>query len=166
MNQTTETIVKLIRSTLFDQPLPEEWDPGIDWLDVYTETKKQAIVSLFADFVPELPMPEDVRRRWLKQIYAESLKYYAIIGAHRELDEAFASADIPYVTLKGIAAAQYYPNPMYRDFGDIDLLISPDNIGIAVNALEEKGYSIENEKDDYHRHVNLRKKRISLELHR
>lgn len=49
---------------------------------------------------------------------------------------ALDAADVPFLVLKGLATAHLdYPNPSWREVGDVDVLISPDDATRADAAL-------------------------------
>lgn len=51
-------------------------------------------------------------------------------------------AQITYRVLKGPAVAHLdYPDPVWRSFGDIDLLIRPDDLDDAVDVLKAQGFA-------------------------
>ena len=59
---------------------------------------------------------------------------------YSELHDLLSSNDIPYVILKGMASASYYPDPILRTMGDIDFLIKPSDIPKAAELLESCGF--------------------------
>lgn len=49
---------------------------------------------------------------------------------------------VPFRVLKGPAVAHLdYPEPVWRGFGDIDLLIRPDDLDQVIQLLSERGFS-------------------------
>ena len=74
-------------------------------------------------------LTEDIRWR----------KYREICGAvFRELN----GQRIPFVVLKGAAFGEhYYPSPLLRHTGDIDLLLQEPDIDRAAAALESRGWT-------------------------
>lgn len=50
--------------------------------------------------------------------------------------------NVPFRVLKGPAVAHLdYPEPVWRAFGDIDLLVRPDDLTSAVTALHAQGFT-------------------------
>lgn len=70
---------------------------------------------------------------------------------------------IPYLILKGSCASIYYPQPIKRALGDIDILVAPEHFESAKEKLELSGYS-KTDADD--RHIHYRRRDVALELHR
>jgi Uncharacterised nucleotidyltransferase len=58
----------------------------------------------------------------------------------RTLAAAMDALDVPSLVIKGhVLAADWYENPLTRDFNDIDVLVDPADFGRAVDALESAG---------------------------
>ena len=73
---------------------------------------------------------------------------------------------IPYMVIKGSCAALYYPEPIRRTLGDIDLLVRPQYFDDAVKALVKMGYKTTDALDDDDRHIHFHRNGITIELHR
>lgn len=86
--------------------------------------------------------------------------------AHEQKEIGKALTAVPYVVLKGFSAAMYYPDPLRRVMGDIDIMVRPENFAAAYNALESTGYITSEPQDGEGRHVHFRRNRIVIELHR
>lgn len=59
---------------------------------------------------------------------------------HTELHDLLTENSIPYVILKGVASASYYPNPVLRTMGDVDFLIDSANFLRVASLLESIGF--------------------------
>ena len=44
--------------------------------------------------------------------------------------------NMPYVAMKGLASAMYYPDPSLRSMGDVDFLVTKENVSHAGKLLE------------------------------
>jgi hypothetical protein len=63
---------------------------------------------------------------------------------------------VPAVVVKGPAVAAYYPEPALRAFGDLDLLVPIDQLGLAEAALNGLGYYCSKPREwalDHHFHL-------------
>ena len=81
--------------------------------------------------------------------------------AAEEFAEEMEKREIPVVVLKGIAFAQYFPNPLFRECGDLDCYMMGKEEGdlAAVELggkVEEAGY----------KHSHLFYKGLTIENHR
>ena len=107
MNDTQQLLLRHISSALFQTPVSEHVTE-----DEIREANVQAVVGM-------LPLESD--RRML-QIVAQNVN---VKYMHTWLHVVMASAGIPYCTLKGVTSAAYYPSPLFRAMGDVDLIKPP-----------------------------------------
>ncbi|MBQ7454915.1 MAG: nucleotidyltransferase family protein [Clostridia bacterium] len=84
-----------------------------------------------------------------------------VLNAHAEATGILR--DIPFVTIKGCASASYYPQPVKRPMGDVDVYADPAWHDTAVRRLEENGWK--DMKEAHERHRSFSKNGILLELH-
>ena len=73
---------------------------------------------------------------------------------------------IPFLVIKGSCAAIYYPEPLRRTLGDIDVLVPPKHFMKAYRALEEAGYRTDDPIDGDDRHAHFTRNHVLVELHR
>jgi len=70
---------------------------------------------------------------------------------HAEAHRLMMKAQIPYVILKGSVSASYYPEPLFRTMGDVDLLITKSDLPKADVILRENGFHpVEKNNHDCH----------------
>jgi hypothetical protein len=96
------------------------------------------------------------------KLYSENIK----------LRQLLISKNIPYVILKGpLFSERYFKNIGIRHAGDVDILISPNDLEYAVEILKNVGYEYNTKipfykQMKYKHHISLlNKKGIPLELH-
>jgi|GEM_PF-683929 len=81
---------------------------------------------------------EDLRVR-KAELSAGQLRLEAVAVESLKLLDA---AGVESLVLKGLASAELdYPNPSLRQTGDVDLLIRPEALGAARDALAQRGYT-------------------------
>ena len=85
------------------------------------------------------------------------------IHNHRLLDDWMTEADVRYVILKGCASSHYYPDQYRRSMGDVDFLVSPDDLEKAGEALLRNGLKLCCEESNTH--IVYRAKKVSMEMH-
>ncbi|MCR5060113.1 MAG: nucleotidyltransferase family protein [Saccharofermentans sp.] len=89
--------------------------------------------------------------KWKPTYY--SLKTQNILNdrCHKKLHGIMTSAGIPYVIIKGMASAKYYPVPEARMMGDVDFLVAHDQVTAAEDALKAAGMRrTETEENGFH----------------
>lgn len=85
---------------------------------------------------------------------------------HTELHDLLTAHSIPYVILKGVASAAYYPNPILRTMGDVDFLIHPSDIPLVASVLESIGFEKAAGEDDDGIHIAFHRDASTWEMHR
>lgn len=77
------------------------------------------------------------------------LRYMLINYELKNIKQRFEQKDISFVVLKGISLAhRLYKNESNRYFGDIDLLITSNNLYEAIKIMEILGYKTEGDTDE------------------
>ena len=150
MNQ--QQLFSVVQLALWGEgnPLPDR--------DIYEEMKKQAIAVLPAPYLSQLNLPGKLLREWKAYIF-QHLVFYS----RCEHEQSVLPISVPYVILKGSAAAQYYPYPEYRVMGDIDIMTRREDLETARRQLLDAGYTVVKE---LNREICMIKDGISVELHR
>lgn len=82
---------------------------------------------------------------------------------HLRLHKIMTEAGIPYVILKGVASAAYYPDPLLRTMGDVDFLVNESDVPRACEVLEAKGFT-RNPKE-HEKHIVYFDDMGNLEMH-
>lgn len=160
MTPSEQVLLSLIRQSLFGTE--EAYPADVNWDAVLQEAKQQTVVGIVAKALPESCAGE-TRAKWTAaeyQLVANHVRYWK---AQDELHQLLTENGIPYVILKGAAAAMYYPGPMRRAMGDIDFLVPTDRYEEAKALLFENGYQLHHQDDD--RHIGFNKGHVFYELH-
>ena len=107
-----------------------------DWL--MTAVVHQNVVSLAherlrsADGVPAATIEELGRRRIAAQLHRFRLEI-------AQTTVSAALGGVPWLTVKGRSLAQWYPDPSLREFNDLDVLVHPRDLEIALDLLNSAG---------------------------
>ena len=137
-----------------------------DWKVVYHTCRQQGMTAVLFDFVRQLPKSEAPDKallmEWLSAATAVEQTMRRMQVTAEEFAEAMEKREIPVVVLKGIAFAQYYPNPLLRECGDLDcyMMGKKEEGDLAAlelgGTMEEAGY----------KHSHLIYKGLTIENHR
>ena len=149
------SLLTLIKTALFNTRL--EISDDANWDKIFESAKAQCIVPLLAPYVPE-----NQKNKWLKASYQNKAHFMKMLHEQNALVNLFKANNIPFVILKGTAAAVYFPSPALRTYGDIDIYLSEEYFLSAKNLLEANGYKY---LDDEDRHYEYLKNDIEFELH-
>ena len=140
----------------------EEFSPDPDWGAVLQEATAQTVIGITAKALPA-ETPAAIRSKWDKLALAQLANNIRYWKAQDDLHQLLTENGIPYVILKGAAAAMLYPDPLSRAMGDIDFLVAPEYLEQATTLLEKSGYRQHHEGE---RHIVYDKDHVLFELHR
>ncbi len=156
-----ETILNCVSSSLFTNK-----PSAIDILDIpsiLTEAKLQTVFPL----VYSVLCKDYDLSAYQSDYYGYITNNIKITEEHKKLHKLFSENAIPYVFLKGCASAKYYPDPLLRTMGDVDMLINPEDTEEANKVLLAAGYEKYADTNDLSSHIGYRNKNgIVCELHR
>lgn len=137
-----------------------------EWEGVYQVCRQQGVTAVTFNFVKSLPKEEAPHRALALEWFSAATGIERTLLQMQMVAEDFAKRmkekQIPVVVLKGIAFAQYYPNPLHRECGDLDCYLmgkkeEGDQCTLEMGGrLEESGY----------KHSHLSYKGLTIENHR
>jgi hypothetical protein len=124
-----------------DQPFTV-YDEG--WIDLWNGLRNERLggLAVAALDAGALELPEPRRAKLVERHREELVRCLALEQTLLNLAVAFEDAGVEFIVLKGPALAHtVYPNPSWRPFIDIDLLVRTRDWGTACRVLEARGYS-------------------------
>lgn len=158
MKQTIQQVFELLKASLFtDAPLTLP-----DWQATFNEMKEQAVAALPGEWLKAHP----ISKSWRSYCSLQQGQWVRIMHAQSQLLVLLEAHHIPSVIIKGAAAAMYYPHPMLRSMGDVDVLVKREDHEKAAALLETNGYTLTADKDHAVHHYNYSKDNINIELHK
>ena len=128
LNTSEQMLFALLRSSLnereceiaFFQNASEE-----DWKKCYNLDIVQGVMALAWDGVMRLPKElhpsRGLKLTWAMAVERYEAKYLRYCRTADELASFYASQGIEMVQLKGVGFSTYYPVPMHRAGGDLDI---------------------------------------------
>ncbi len=167
MNETERVLLQLTGRALFNAPA--DFDPAmIDWFALYQEAASQALTLLIWDTFTDderARIPNAVTTQWEQNSLHRIMKNEQLLYEQEQVIRLLDEADIPCVILKGSSSAAYYPNPILRVMGDIDILVRPEQQKAAVEILQVHGYGGVLD-ENHHCHLTISKGGITVEVHK
>ena len=156
----------LLRTAIGTGPFFERPRTSDEWRAMYRLSVVHGVKAVVFDFVRQLPKSEAPDRallmEWLSAVTAVEQTMRRMQITAEEFAEEMEKREIPVVVLKGIAFAQYYPNPLFRECGDLDcyMMGKKEKGDLAAlelgGTMEEAGY----------KHSHLIYKGLTIENHR
>lgn len=157
--------LRVLRAALWHETVPSLTDE--EWRSVYATFRDQGILAIPAEILEKAEtLPEGLFAEWKKQILRQVSHFYHLAGEESVLLEQLEQASISVAVLKGSAAAKYYPHPEYRAMGDIDIIPARDRYEEACSLLTHHGFADVTKETPDHRHIQLSKRDITVEVHR
>lgn len=167
MNDVLSPLLQVISAALFGKKSP---DVAADQLILLVEESKAQAVYPLTFSVLDSQLHEKLSSEQYANCSEEFFRY-AIAGTqnfaeHGELHELMTSNDMPYVAMKGLASAMYYPEPNLRSMGDVDFLVAKENVSQAGKLLESIGFAVDHGEEDDGIHIAYTRPPMSIwELH-
>lgn len=156
------TLLKLIAISQFESTETVRFE-DINLSSLYDDASLQSVLGLIA---PEI-LDKYVDEKWQEAAYRQKANYIRYCHFEDELSNVLNDALIPFVVLKGNAAAIGYKNPSYRTMGDIDFLVREDDFERARELLCNSGFILEHDFNNVsYRHISYSKDNMSFELHK
>ena len=156
----------LLRAAIGTEPFSGRSITSDEWWALYKMCTVHGVKAVVFDFVRQLPKSEAPDRALLMQWLSAATGVEQTMRRMQMAAEAFAEEmekrEIPVVVLKGMAFAQYYPNPLFRECGDLDcyMMGKKEEGDLATlelgGTMEEAGY----------KHSHLIYKGLTIENHR
>jgi hypothetical protein len=148
-----------LSKSLFNAKLSES-----DFIDVLPEALSQTVFPLVFSAVQNEPSTS----AYLSQYYAVIANNVKVAEEHKALHKLLVANGIRYLFIKGCASARFYPDPLLRTMGDVDLLVQECDIPQTVDLLLQNGYLQDDAEDDGEGHISFhnQKNRVHIELHR
>lgn len=154
-----KVICSAIQTCFFGNPVFAPLET--DWETIFQESKNQAITVIVRAGLKG-KLPEVIDNSWKKYDYVNTFHFVKVLDAQKDLNDLLKKSNIPFVILKGTAAAIYYPSPELRIMGDIDFYVPAHCFDHALKLLIENKYLLG---DDDSRHVKLYKNDVEFEMH-
>lgn len=149
---------------------PTDVLPVPAWRQLTGEAAAHGLGGLLADAAWQRAFPTNVdQRAQALEAHATALSVCLLLEAAAvEVVEVLASHGIEALVANGTVAAHLdYPDPSLRPFGDIDLLVRPNDIDRAAGILATMGFRSRDHRqpmrlaDDRHRQVELQTSLVS-----
>ena len=166
MDKILKYTLSLLRTALFGAPPSAVSLTEDEWDALFNFARKQGVTALCYHAI--LLLPEDFRppRKLMLQwaVFAENVEKVHISQkmAIGKLSNMIADTDAKILIMKGFSLSRYYPVPMRREFGDVDIYCCGHHDEVC-RCVEEAGIEVSYEN---YRHSVFRIDGVPFENHR
>ncbi len=158
MSQAERILLQAIQKSIWKTDVTFPADT--DWNAVLKEAEVQAVLGIVAPVAPA-----ETQKAWLGRTCLVTASFVRILHSQSALCALLEQNGIPFVILKGTAAAIYYPDPSQRTMGDIDYLVQQTHFDQATAVLKANEYQVVDD-PRMPRHIHVYRDGISFEQHR
>jgi len=129
---------------LVDPHAPMAIPSDLNWTRVIEQAADHLLLPSLAWVVTEAgAAPPDILAELRQRFQANARLNLTLTSELLRLLQAFDSAHLPVIPLKGPALAEHlYGDVTLRGFSDLDLLVQPEHVLAARQLLEESGYQL------------------------
>lgn len=125
-----DLFIELLQIALGGREVLSRVPSADEWIALYQESQRQAVLSLMVDGLERLPKEQlprqDLLLQWIGLVQLNEGAYHLHCERAKELSFHLREKGYPSSVLKGIGFAQYYPTPSHRQCGDIDMWVGGD----------------------------------------
>ncbi len=163
MTQTDTALLKLLSAAIYRAENDISVDENLI-APIFKEAKKQTVFPLVFSVVGK----DQGASAYLPQYYAAIANNVKVVEEHKALHKLLVANGIRYLFIKGCASARFYPDPLLRTMGDVDLLVQECDIPQTVDLLLQNGYLQDDAEDDGEGHISFHNQKtgVHIELHR
>lgn len=143
----------------------------VDWEKVYQLSQEQSVQGLLLQGIEEqkakgidLSVPKVLLLQWIGEVQVIEQRNKEMNAFIADLIEKLRKNEIYTILVKGQGIAQCYEKPLWRCFGDVDLLLSADNYEKAKEVLIPLASEVETEYKGF-KHLGMTIDGWVVELH-
>ena len=171
MEKKDDALLKIVRSALWKRSLADEDLSGIVFQDIQSAAIRQTVLGLFVQSLLEEHHNIKLTKQdvfniiaYQNKIRRQNIKTNAVL---EELCDLLKSHSIDFLIVKGQILAQFYPDSLMRQSGDIDFYCSEKDFERARTVISEAWNVVfhENEEGDNEQHIAFEYKDIMFEMH-
>lgn len=139
--------------------------------ETFAAAKGHAVVPFIFDAFTDSPLKEKVNEDIIEELKGITkqtvLQSYRLIFLTKYVSNILREKGIETVVLKGVAAANEYPELLYRKSGDVDLyILDKSRIKEAVETMKNAGFLFfDEDQKENHQTVLQSRDGIKIELH-
>lgn len=172
MNRTELVLRDMLRCSLSRSKVNSNIDsPGDlsdkEWMDLAGVAGAQKVSALLYDTASCMEhIPEKIVTGFRNDAIRTAASDFRLLFLSRDILDVLRKNGIPSLLLKGMGTAFFYPSPLMRKSGDVDILIpDAEKLTGAIRVLEEHGLKVKETQLALHHVVMSFEDTIDVELH-
>lgn len=166
-SNVSDYFIQLIKSTINNE-IPSEKPDDIEWRDILNLAAYHKVDELVFCAVEKLqnkPQKDILDKMYQQHEKNQLVNTIQLAEAEIILNE-ITSKGIDILPLKGYVLKSLYPDPDYRQMGDLDFLLEEKDLKEAGEILESLGYSADDVGSEDSHDVYTKKPYLEVEMHR
>ena len=124
-DRLTNLFIELLKVTVGTRVSLSSEPSEKEWAGFFSLSKRQAVAAAVFEGISRLPEtqrpPRPILLQWCALVVSTEHRNHIVNKAATDLTEKVSAAGFESCILKGQGVAQYYPNPLTRQCGDIDI---------------------------------------------
>lgn len=123
---------------------PQVWE-DVDWVKLVQLTQIHCVTGILGYMTMSWPIcPDEQMKASLRGVCLNTIALFARRAALADVfSQTLSRNGIDHIIMKGFVLREYYPVPELRTFGDIDLVIRPEDRKKSDELLRSLGYQPE-----------------------
>lgn len=138
-DNTFHQLLQILRSIFHGKSDIEEYDCNSIMCEAYKQAQAGIIASYIANNCKDLPRVKKLK--YINLVLQTEKNNKRIDRQVIWLAELFEKNAIRYAVMKGQTVARFYPNPLLRTPGDIDVYVANKDFDRACALIEREGYT-------------------------
>ena len=166
LNNNTQAFLALVRAGLWEKDVQLLPYHDIDWHEVYRLAIEQSVLGLLLAGLEhsDIKPPQGLLLQWIGEVQQIEQRNKAMNSFVAELLDGLRKEDVCCLLVKGQGVAQCYEKPLWRESGDIDLLLSDEDYKRTKTLLTPLAEEV-HEENIKNMHLSMNMKGYIVELH-
>ena len=145
----TDALLSLLAAQLASKPLPPNLLDGLEPEKLLSLAKFCGVAGIVSRSLLDarVSLPPSMQEKMNKILFADVYAEAGQSAAADKVSEIFNRERIRHIHLKGYVMRTLYPSPEMRTSCDLDVLISPNDVLGAKNALVSEGFTFLSEEE-------------------
>lgn len=162
-------VIELLRNSLTNET--EINYEKYNWDEIYETSAEHGVNAIIFSVLDKSLFKSNSMRefydKWKKSLTYSVVKQIQINFCIDEITNLLTENKIKYIVIKGPSIARYYTNPQLRFMGDIDILVSEEDVERSISVLKNNQFILLHKSEKHPIHFELMRKGYPMiEVHK